>query len=61
MGARQKLNEANVFGAIVIAGILGFASGSWIVFAVASAVFIGIAHLNGDIRYKRRRYRSQRR
>ena len=62
MGARQKLNDAHVIGAIIVAGVLGLMTCSWTVFIIASAVLIGAAILGGDIRlHKRRIYRRHRR
>ena len=50
MGARQKLNEAHVIGALIMASFLGLMTGSWTVFIIASAVLIGAATYNGAIR-----------
>ena len=61
MGVRQKLNESYINGALVTGGILGFVTGSWTVFIIASAVLIGLAILGGGIRSKGRRYRNHRR
>jgi hypothetical protein len=35
MGAKQKLNAAHLYGALVIAGLIGLATQSWNVFLVA--------------------------
>ena len=59
MGARQKLNEASVFGSIVVAGVIGFATDSWTIFAIATAVLLIAVVYNGDIRS--RGYRRHRR
>ena len=61
MEARQRLNEANVIGSLIWGSLLGFVTGSWAVFIIASAVFIGAAVLGGDIRFKNCNYRSYRR
>ena len=50
MGARQKLNEAHVNGALIAAGVLGLMTGSWVIFIIAGAALIGAATSNGDIR-----------
>ena len=59
MGARKKLNEANIFGALIWGGFLGFVTGSWAVFIIASTVFIVAAIYSGDIRS--RNYRRHKR
>ena len=59
MGARQKLNNAHVIGALIVAGFLGLMTGSWTVFIIAGAVLIGVATYSGEIRS--RSYRSSRR
>jgi hypothetical protein len=50
LGARTKLNEANVLGSLGAAGVLGFLTGSWAVFFVAGAVLIAAGVYGGDIR-----------
>jgi len=54
MGARQKLNDAHVNGALIAAGVLGLMTGSWVIFIIAGAALIGAATCNGDIRPKSR-------
>ena len=61
MGARQKLNEAYVNGALIIAGIAGLVTESWTVFIIAAAVLIGASTYSGGIRTKSRNYRSYKR
>ena len=61
MGARQKLNQAHVNGALIVAGIAGLLTGSWAIFFIAAAALIGAATYNGGIRTKPSNYRSQRR
>jgi len=52
MGARQKLNQAHVNGALIAAGVLGLVTGSWTIFAIAGAGLIGAAVYSGGIRTK---------
>lgn len=55
MGARSELNKFHVIGSLGLAGLLGLATGSWAVFAVAGAALIGTALYTGEIRGKGRR------
>lgn len=50
MGAKKKLNSANVVGAVAVAAVMGAFFGSWAVFAISAAVLIASALYNGDIR-----------
>jgi hypothetical protein len=50
MGARKKLNEIHAIIAVVIASVLGWATSSWIVFGLASAVLLGAKLYSGAIR-----------
>ncbi len=66
MGARQELNKVHVIGSLGVAGLLGLATGSVIVFVIAGAVMIATAVHSGQIRAKpdarsgtRRRHRRQ--
>ena len=61
MGARQKLNQAHVNGALIVAAVLGLMTGSWIIFFIASAMLIGAATYGGEIRPKGHSCRSSRR
>ena len=50
MGARKKLNQANLNGALVVGAVVGLATQSWTVFVLA-AVFVVVGGLYaGDIR-----------
>jgi hypothetical protein len=51
MGAKRKLNSANVLGALVVAGLIGGGTGSWAVFCIALAGLLGAAVIAGDIRF----------
>lgn len=55
MGARQKINQAYVNGALCIAGIIGIATESWWVFLGALAVLLALDVMAGSIRLKGRR------
>jgi hypothetical protein len=55
MGARQKLNAASTTGAIVVGGVVGALTGSWLVFFIATGVLLGAALCSGDIRPTGRR------
>jgi len=55
LGARTKLNSVYVLGSLAVAAIIGAVAGSWIVFAIVSAVLIGCSVSDGGIRPTRRR------
>ena len=48
--AKHKLNGAYVMGAVLIAGLIGGAFGSWLVFVVALGVLVAINIHDGSIR-----------
>ena len=48
--ARHKLNQANIFGAFVIAGFFGWATGSAAIFVIVVVLLIVGAVHAGDIR-----------
>jgi hypothetical protein len=50
MGAREKLNASNFAGSLLVAAIIGFATGSFAVFLLSAAILIGISCYTGDIR-----------
>ncbi len=54
MGARQKLNQAHLNGALVIAAVIGVATQSWTVFWIAAAIAAGSSLHSGDIRLRGR-------
>lgn len=54
MGARQKLNQAHLNGALVIATVIGVASQSWTVFWIAALIAVGSSLHSGGIRLRRR-------
>jgi hypothetical protein len=55
MGARQKLNAAYVQGGLIVAAIVGALTQSWIVFAAAAVILIGLGLHGGEIRPRSRR------
>lgn len=64
MGARQRLNSLYSFGALMIAAVLGGATGSWVVFILSAGVLTGLLVHGGDIRPRptlRRQARKRRR
>ena len=61
MSARHKLNQAHVQGALVMAGVIGAACGSWTVFWIAAAILVGLSLHSGDIRPTGGRHRGNRR
>lgn len=54
MGARQKINRAAINGCLLAAGVLGYLSGSWLVFIASLAVTLALAWHAGDIRMRRK-------
>ncbi len=50
MGARTKLNNVHVGGSIVLAGLVGIVTGSWLIFAVTGATLIASGVYLGNIR-----------
>jgi len=51
MGAKQKLNSSNMLWVVLIAGLMGAITGSWIVFLLAMIVLLAAAPNSGDIRW----------
>ena len=50
MNARKKLNEANINGALVFAGIIAAIAESWTVFIVTLLILIALSVHSGGIR-----------
>ena len=50
MGARQKLNQHHIVGAIGVATIVGGLAGSWLVFGAVAVVLIAGSIHAGEIR-----------
>ncbi len=50
MGARQKLNNAFINGALLIGAVAGWVFKSWAVFVVTAVVLIAGAVYCGDVR-----------
>jgi len=54
LNARQKLNIAHANGCLLLAALVGAATGSWVVFLLAAAVLAAAGVANGDIRHRPR-------
>ena len=55
MNARKKLNQAFVYGALILAAVIGAAAQSWIVFFIILGISV-LANLHsGNIRVRPRR------
>lgn len=50
MGARQKLNEIAIQGCVIVGGLIGLATSSWVVFILASGGLLSLSLFLGDIR-----------
>ncbi len=50
VGAKQKLNAANVNGALIVAGVIGLITGSWPIFVLALIVLVVGSIYAGNIR-----------
>lgn len=50
MNARRKLNAGYLQGSVLIAGLLGWASSSWMVFVIALVITLIANFMAGDIR-----------
>ena len=48
--ANQKINQAHINGGLVLAGLVGLGSESFVVFFLALAVCIGMSFHSGGIR-----------
>ena len=59
MGARTTLNGIYLTGALLVAAILGSVAGSWVVFVISLAVFVGASLHAGRIRPGRRGRRDR--
>ena len=53
MSARQKLNGAYLTGSLMMAGLVGLVTGSWMVFGVAFGTMAAIDLATGNIRPNR--------
>jgi hypothetical protein len=53
MGARNKLNVAHMNGILIVAGLAGLLTGSWLVFAVGFVILVILGVHSGGIRPKR--------
>ncbi|WP_075091240.1 hypothetical protein [Planctomyces sp. SH-PL14] len=59
MSARQKLNNAHVHGALIVAALIGAVTGSWAVFLLSALVGLAMAIHSGGIRLRSRRNRDR--
>jgi hypothetical protein len=50
VGAKNKLNAAHLNGALVIAALAGWATGSWVIFVLAAVALLAAAVVGGGIR-----------
>jgi hypothetical protein len=50
LGARQKLNTANLFGCLAIAGFIGAATQSFGLFIILFGILFALAMHDGNIR-----------
>jgi hypothetical protein len=50
VSAKHKLNRFHVYAALMIAGLFGWASGSWGVFLIALVALVVAGYYAGDIR-----------
>jgi len=50
MGAKAKLNAAYFHGAVVIAGVIGWVAGSWVVFLISLGLLLVASVYAGEIR-----------
>jgi hypothetical protein len=50
MSAKHKLNAACILGSVIIAGVLGVLSQSFLVFIVAASIIIAVEIHSGSIR-----------
>jgi hypothetical protein len=48
--AKNKLNQANFNGSIIISGLVGLSSESFVVFFIALAICLGMSYHTGAIR-----------
>jgi hypothetical protein len=54
MGARNKLNAAHMNGVLIMAGLAGLLTGSWLVFAVGFVILVIFGVHSGGIRPTKR-------
>ena len=59
MGARHKLNEAFVNGAVIVAAIVGLLAESWLVFGLVFGGLFILKLYSGDIRVNRQNRRRK--
>jgi hypothetical protein len=57
MNARNKLNTAYFLGSLMLASVVGWLTGSWLIMLIGLAVLVGVNIHNGEIRGSKRRHR----
>ena len=50
MGAKSKLNALHLEGALIVAGLIGLATGSFPIFLLTLAGLLAVGVVSGDIR-----------
>jgi len=48
--AKHKLNLANFYISVIVSGLIGVGSGSFVVFLIAIAICLGVLYHSGAIR-----------
>jgi len=48
--AKHKLNLASFYIAVIVSGLIGAGSGSFLVFLIAMAICLGVSYHSGGIR-----------
>jgi hypothetical protein len=57
MNARNKLNTAYFLSSLMLASVIGWLTGSWLLMLIGLATLVGVNVNNGQIRGSKRRYR----
>ena len=50
MGARKKLNAGAILGSLLLSGLIGCFTSSWLVFIIAALILLVLSLYVGDIR-----------
>jgi len=54
--AKTKLNEAYLFGSLILAGIIGLLAQSFFIFIIAASVIIAVEIISGSIRLDQNKF-----